>query len=73
MQTHNLGYPRIGAKRELKKACEKYWSGQIPQEELVRTGWNIRIKNWRMQQEAGTFGKMISSILLTCCSLPTRK
>jgi len=53
MQTHNLGYPRIGAKRELKKACEKYWSGEITQEELVRTGWNIRIKNWRMQQEAG--------------------
>ncbi|NHE57154.1 5-methyltetrahydropteroyltriglutamate--homocysteine S-methyltransferase [Cyclobacterium plantarum] len=53
MQTHNLGYPRIGAKRELKKACEKYWSGEITQEELVRTGWNIRIKNWRTQQEAG--------------------
>ncbi|MBD3630551.1 5-methyltetrahydropteroyltriglutamate--homocysteine S-methyltransferase [Cyclobacterium sp.] len=53
MQTHNLGYPRIGAKRELKKACEKYWSGQITQEELVRTGWNIRIENWRIQQEAG--------------------
>lgn len=53
MQTHNLGYPRIGAKRELKKACENYWSGEITQEELVRTGWNIRIKNWRTQQEAG--------------------
>jgi 5-methyltetrahydropteroyltriglutamate--homocysteine methyltransferase len=29
MQTHILGYPRIGSKRELKKACEQYWSGKI--------------------------------------------
>ena len=26
--THNLGYPRIGAKRELKFALEDYWKGQ---------------------------------------------
>ena len=30
MQTNNLGYPRIGSNRELKKACEQYWSGKIP-------------------------------------------
>ena len=29
MQTHILGYPRIGSQRELKKACEQYWSGKI--------------------------------------------
>ncbi len=27
--THNLGFPRIGAKRELKFALERYWKGQI--------------------------------------------
>ncbi|WP_162419495.1 5-methyltetrahydropteroyltriglutamate--homocysteine S-methyltransferase [Cyclobacterium roseum] len=53
MQTHNLGYPRIGGKRELKKACENYWSGQITQEELVKVGWDIRIRNWKCQQKAG--------------------
>jgi methionine synthase II (cobalamin-independent) len=27
MQTHNLGYPRIGSQRELKKEAEQYWAG----------------------------------------------
>ena len=36
MTTHNhtLGFPRIGLKRELKKALEGYWAGQISQDEL---------------------------------------
>jgi len=28
MKTHNLGLPRIGGQRELKKASEKYWAGK---------------------------------------------
>lgn len=32
--THILGYPRIGEKRELKLALEKYWRGEIDQNEL---------------------------------------
>ena len=27
--THNLGFPQIGAKRELKQAVESYWNGDI--------------------------------------------
>jgi len=38
MQTHNLGYPRIGSRRELKKACEQYWSGKITLGQLEATG-----------------------------------
>ena len=53
MQNHNLGYPRIGSQRELKKACEAYWSGKIPQEELVQAAQTIRQKNWQTQKEAG--------------------
>ena len=34
MITHNLGYPRIGSQRELKRASEQYWSGKISMEEL---------------------------------------
>ncbi|TAH07170.1 MAG: 5-methyltetrahydropteroyltriglutamate--homocysteine S-methyltransferase [Sphingobacteriia bacterium] len=53
MQTHNLGYPRIGSQRELKKALEQYWSGKIMLEQLVETGKSIRQQNWQLQKEAG--------------------
>ncbi len=53
MLTHNLGYPRIGMHRELKKACESYWSSRIGLEDLLQAGRAIRRNNWRLQQEAG--------------------
>lgn len=53
MQTHILGYPRIGSKRELKKACEQYWSGKIILQELLNVGRKICNDNWKIQQEAG--------------------
>ncbi|WP_241311355.1 5-methyltetrahydropteroyltriglutamate--homocysteine S-methyltransferase [Chryseobacterium arthrosphaerae] len=53
MQTHILGYPRIGSKRELKKACEQYWSGKIVLEELLAVGRTICNHNWNIQKEAG--------------------
>ncbi|MHA4807391.1 5-methyltetrahydropteroyltriglutamate--homocysteine S-methyltransferase [Flavitalea flava] len=53
MQTHNLGYPRIGSQRELKKASELYWSGNLPAEQLMFTGQNIRRHNWQLQRGAG--------------------
>jgi 5-methyltetrahydropteroyltriglutamate--homocysteine methyltransferase len=52
MQTHNLGYPRIGNQRELKKACEKYWAGEISENELQIVGREIRRKNWQLQIQA---------------------
>ncbi len=53
MITHNLGYPRIGPKRELKKAAEKYWKGKIQETELLETGRQIRHHNWQTQHESG--------------------
>jgi len=53
MKTNNLGYPRIGSNRELKKASELYWSGKITTEELLTTGKNIRKENWALQYNAG--------------------
>ncbi|WP_419870655.1 5-methyltetrahydropteroyltriglutamate--homocysteine S-methyltransferase [Chryseobacterium sp. CT-SW4] len=53
MRTHILGYPRIGSKRELKKACEQYWSGRTSLQDLLETGKNLSLQHWMLQQEAG--------------------
>ncbi|NSL85870.1 5-methyltetrahydropteroyltriglutamate--homocysteine S-methyltransferase [Chitinophaga sp. Mgbs1] len=53
MQTHNLGYPRIGSHRELKKASEQYWAGKITAQQLMQTGSHIRLYNWQLQKDAG--------------------
>jgi 5-methyltetrahydropteroyltriglutamate--homocysteine methyltransferase len=53
MKGNNLGYPRIGSNRELKKAPELYWAGQISADELIATGKDIRSKNWHLQSAAG--------------------
>lgn len=53
MQIHNLGFPRIGAKRELKFSLEKYWRGDISQTEFLRQSRERRQSNWKIQKEAG--------------------
>jgi 5-methyltetrahydropteroyltriglutamate--homocysteine methyltransferase len=53
MLTNNLGYPRVGARRELKKACEQYWTGQITRQQLFLVAKNLREQHWRVQQQAG--------------------
>ena len=53
MTTHNLGFPRIGAHRELKKALERYWSEDLPQSALLEEGRRLRHQHWQLQQEAG--------------------
>lgn len=53
IRSHNLGFPRIGEKRELKKATEAYWKKEISKEELLEVGSNIRLKNWEKQKRAG--------------------
>ncbi|WP_031407319.1 5-methyltetrahydropteroyltriglutamate--homocysteine S-methyltransferase [Thiomonas sp. FB-Cd] len=47
--THNLGFPRIGAKRELKFALESYWKGLSSRDELASAGGELRQKNWTDQ------------------------
>lgn len=53
MLTQNLGFPRIGAKRELKKACESYWQGKTSSDELLSAAKEERSKNLLMQKDAG--------------------
>ncbi len=45
-QTHNLGFPRIGARRELKFALESYWKGQTSRDELISVGAQLRQRHW---------------------------
>jgi 5-methyltetrahydropteroyltriglutamate--homocysteine methyltransferase len=47
--THNLGFPRIGAKRELKFALEFYWKGQSSREDLQLVGAELRARHWHDQ------------------------
>lgn len=51
--THILGYPRIGEKRELKFALEKYWRGELDQNGLKEVATTIRKENWARQQQDG--------------------
>ncbi|RAJ05489.1 methionine synthase (B12-independent) [Chitinophaga skermanii] len=53
MQTHNLGYPRIGSQRELKKASEQFWTGKISEQQLHEAASHIRKGNWLLQQTTG--------------------
>ena len=46
VRTHNLGFPRIGAERELKFALEAYWKGQSSLAELKALGANLRRRHW---------------------------
>ena len=50
---HNLGFPRIGADRELKKAQEAYWRGDINQTQLEDIGRELRATHWQLQADAG--------------------
>lgn len=49
----NLGFSRIGAHRELKKALENYWSGKSNEEDLLATGRLLRREHWLLQQKLG--------------------
>ncbi|KAL9656780.1 hypothetical protein ABK040_004317 [Willaertia magna] len=51
--THNLGFPRIGANRELKQALESYWSGKIDLNALELVGSKLRKQHWEQQLQAG--------------------
>jgi 5-methyltetrahydropteroyltriglutamate--homocysteine methyltransferase len=48
-----LGYPRIGPRRELKRALESYWDGQSSSDGLLRTGRELRATTWRRLASLG--------------------
>ena len=53
VQSSNLGFPRIGPARELKRALEGYWSGELSEQELLEEARKLRLANWNFQKEAG--------------------
>ena len=48
---HNLGFPRIGAKRELKFALEGFWRGESSEAELQAAAHRIRVTHWHQQSQ----------------------
>jgi 5-methyltetrahydropteroyltriglutamate--homocysteine methyltransferase len=49
----NLGFPRIGAHRELKAATEAYWKGETDAAALAATAADLRARHWTTQRAAG--------------------
>ncbi|WP_031427865.1 5-methyltetrahydropteroyltriglutamate--homocysteine S-methyltransferase [Flavimarina sp. Hel_I_48] len=81
MQTHILGYPRIGSHRELKKACEQYWAGKISKNDLLKAAHEVKKHNWQLQKDAGidlipsndfSFYDHVLDMALTVNAIPKR-
>ncbi|MCB0016181.1 MAG: 5-methyltetrahydropteroyltriglutamate--homocysteine S-methyltransferase [Anaerolineales bacterium] len=53
LRTANLGYPRIGAHRELKFALERYWNGTSNVTSLKDTAHTLRQETWQLQHSLG--------------------
>jgi 5-methyltetrahydropteroyltriglutamate--homocysteine methyltransferase len=49
----NLGFPRIGRRRELKTALETFWSGETGLADLEATAAALRARHWKLQAGAG--------------------
>src|SRR3989449_8399157 len=49
----NLGFPPLGAARELKRATEGYWSGKVSRAQLLATGVELRRRHWQLQRDIG--------------------
>ncbi|WP_394789974.1 5-methyltetrahydropteroyltriglutamate--homocysteine S-methyltransferase [Rhodoferax sp.] len=50
---HTLGFPRMGAQRELKFALESHWRGDSTAAELEAVGAELRARHWALQRDAG--------------------
>ncbi|AZG09754.1 5-methyltetrahydropteroyltriglutamate--homocysteine S-methyltransferase [Pigmentiphaga sp. H8] len=77
--THNLGFPRIGAKRELKFGLERYWKGESARDELKALGAQLRQLNWASQKELDlapvgdfAFYDQVLDMSFTLGNLPSR-
>ena len=49
----NLGFPRIGHRRELKSALEQFWSGKVDEPGLEAVAQTLRARHWQLQAGAG--------------------
>lgn len=50
---HILGFPRIGAQRELKFTLDGHSRGEVSEAALEDTGKQLRARHWALQREAG--------------------
>ena len=50
IQVASIGYPRIGPKRELKKALEQFWKGEIQEQDLHNVAKNLRNKIGKLKK-----------------------
>lgn len=76
---HNLGFPRIGAKRELKFALESYWRGETSRDALKALGAELRQRHCAAQQELdwvsvgdSAFYDQVLNMSFTLGNLPER-
>ncbi|KAL2073830.1 hypothetical protein VTL71DRAFT_11156 [Oculimacula yallundae] len=53
VQSSVLGFPRMGALRDLKKATEAYWGGKLSQADLLAEAKRLRLAHWKIQKDAG--------------------
>jgi 5-methyltetrahydropteroyltriglutamate--homocysteine methyltransferase len=53
VRTHILGYPRIGAHRELKFALEAFWRNEADEAHLERVAAELKRERWQVQRDAG--------------------
>ncbi|KAI2467278.1 cobalamin-independent methionine synthase [Annulohypoxylon bovei var. microspora] len=53
VQSAVLGFPRMGVNRDLKKATEAYWAGNISQADLLAEAKRLRLTHWKIQKDAG--------------------
>ena len=49
----NLGFPRMGVHRELKKALEAHWAGKLDESGLLAVGKALKLNHWVLQQQLG--------------------
>ncbi|KAL1612368.1 methionine-synthesizing 5-methyltetrahydropteroyltriglutamate--homocysteine methyltransferase [Paraconiothyrium brasiliense] len=53
VQSSVLGFPRMGANRDLKKANEAYWADKLSRDELIKEAKRLRLAHWQIQKDAG--------------------
>ncbi|MDN3020151.1 5-methyltetrahydropteroyltriglutamate--homocysteine S-methyltransferase [Paenibacillus sp. BSR1-1] len=53
VKSSNLGYPRIGEKREWKKALEQFWAGKLEKDVFLKQIEEIRLQHLQKQKDQG--------------------
>ena len=60
-----VGYPRIGRRRELKKAVEAYWAGRTSAAELETTAAELRAASYaRLSELGGVFARLVAGLVV---------